>query len=168
MFHWDCYCTSWHNFLKQSWLSHYKIKRTIDLLMLYKTKLDDSFLIARFHMNIKENQSLFEEDKMRSCNTFCGEKYSTNVFIFWRTVNWKLLRRIKLVLKEMLNRFRTTGLILCPLKASENIIFFNVFRGYRKRPVAWDELTRYSYKLINDHLPVLRKNLELWASVKNT
>ena len=36
--------------------------------------------------------------------------------------------------------FHTTGLFLYPLKI-ENLSFLDIFKGYRKRPVAWDGLT---------------------------
>ena len=35
-----------------------------------------------------------------------------------------------------INPFHATGLFLCPLKTSENLWFSDVFRVYRKRPVA--------------------------------
>ena len=40
----------------------------------------------------------------------------------------------------ILNLFHATGLFLYLLKKSENIWFSGVFRGYRKRPVAWNGL----------------------------
>ena len=33
--------------------------------------------------------------------------------------------------------FHTTGLFLYPLKTSESLWFFNVFRGNKKRPMVW-------------------------------
>ena len=36
----------------------------------------------------------------------------------------------------LLKPFHATGLFLCPLKTSEHLWFSDVFRGYRKRPVA--------------------------------
>ena len=38
----------------------------------------------------------------------------------------------------LLNLFHATGFILYPLKTLENLWFFDVFREYRKRPVAWN------------------------------
>ena len=40
----------------------------------------------------------------------------------------------------VINPFYATGLFLYPLKTSENQRFSDVFRGYRKRPVAWNGL----------------------------
>ena len=40
----------------------------------------------------------------------------------------------------ILNLFHATDLFLYLLKKSENIWFSGVFRGYRKRPVAWNGL----------------------------
>ena len=44
------------------------------------------------------------------------------------------------VLYSAFNPFHTTGLFLYPLKTSGNQMFSDVFRGYRKRPVAWTGL----------------------------
>ena len=40
----------------------------------------------------------------------------------------------------VINPFHATGLFRYPLKTSENQSFSDVFRGYRKRPVAWNGL----------------------------
>ena len=37
----------------------------------------------------------------------------------------------------LLNPFHATGLFLCLLKTWENLWFSDIFRGHRKRPVAW-------------------------------
>ena len=42
---------------------------------------------------------------------------------------------------SLINSFHATVLFLYPLKISENFWFSDVFRGYRKRPVAWNRLT---------------------------
>ena len=44
------------------------------------------------------------------------------------------------VCQLLFNPFHATGLFLYLLKTSENLWFSDVFRGYRKRPVAWDGL----------------------------
>ena len=41
---------------------------------------------------------------------------------------------------ERVNPFHATRLFRYPLKTSENQRFPDVFRGYRKRPVAWNGL----------------------------
>ena len=38
------------------------------------------------------------------------------------------------------NPFHTTGFFWYPLKASENLWFFDVFKRYRNRPVTWNGL----------------------------
>ena len=43
-------------------------------------------------------------------------------------------------LVDLFNPFYATGLFLYPLKASENLWFSDVFKKYRKRPVAWNGL----------------------------
>ena len=44
------------------------------------------------------------------------------------------------VCQLLINPFHAAGLFLYLLKTSENIWFSDVFRGYRKRPVAWNGL----------------------------
>ena len=46
------------------------------------------------------------------------------------------------VLKSI-NPFHASGLFWYPLKASENLWFSDVFRGYQKRTVAWNGLTTW-------------------------
>ena len=46
-----------------------------------------------------------------------------------------------------LNPFYATGLFLYPLKTLENRRFSYVFRGYRKIPVAWNRLIKWSIDL---------------------
>ena len=40
------------------------------------------------------------------------------------------------------NSFNDTSLFLYPLKTSENLLFLDVFRGYRKKPLSWNGLMR--------------------------
>ena len=42
--------------------------------------------------------------------------------------------------KVSINLFHATGIFLYPLKTSKNQRFFDIFRGYRKKPVAWNGL----------------------------
>ena len=42
--------------------------------------------------------------------------------------------------KRLLNPFHVTGLFLYSLKTSEYLRFSDVFKGYRKRQVAWNGL----------------------------
>ena len=44
-------------------------------------------------------------------------------------------------MKLFLNPFHVTDLFRYPLKTSENQRLSDVFRGYQKRPVAWNGLT---------------------------
>ena len=50
----------------------------------------------------------------------------------------KYLRRISFIVVQNINTFHATGLFRYPLKTSENLWFWfsDVFREYRKRPVA--------------------------------
>ena len=43
----------------------------------------------------------------------------------------------------MFNAFHDTGLFLYPLKTSENQRFSDVFKRYRKRPIAWNGLKKF-------------------------
>ena len=44
------------------------------------------------------------------------------------------------VIEEDINPFHAAGLFLHPSKTSESQRFSDVFRGYRNRPLAWNEL----------------------------
>ena len=46
----------------------------------------------------------------------------------------------KFITIRFINPFHATGLFRKPLKTSENLWFSDVFRGYQKRPVAWNGL----------------------------
>ena len=48
------------------------------------------------------------------------------------------------------NSFHPTDPFLFPRKTSENQSFYNVFRGSRKRPAAWNRLTEYVNPLITN------------------
>ena len=50
----------------------------------------------------------------------------------------------KSILSYSMNWNQATNLLLHPLNKSENLWFSDVFRGYRKRPVAWNELKVWS------------------------
>ena len=63
-----------------------------------------------------------------------------------------------------INRFHATGLFLYPLKTSENQRFSDVFRCYRKRPVAWNGLMGWHEK----HGGIYDGRLRLSGSGKKT
>ena len=48
-----------------------------------------------------------------------------------------------MTVKMVFSSFHATGFFLYPLKISENQRFSDVFRGYRKRSVPWDELKHF-------------------------
>ena len=87
--------------------------------MLYETKLDDSFLIVRFHMNGMENQSYLRQIKIGRCNTFDKD-----------------IPEIPVTFSDFDSDFVPLISTYTPLKASEDMRFFNVFRRYRKRSQA--------------------------------
>ena len=59
---------------------------------------------------------------------------------------------------KRLNPFHTTDLFWYPQKTSENLWFSNVFKGYQKRPVAWNGLITTIEKTINsiNHFSMLQ------------
>ena len=59
---------------------------------------------------------------------------------------------------RFINPFLPTCLFLYPLKTSENLWFSDVFRGYRKRPVTWNEF-KCSWKI---HCKILSVNYFLF------
>ena len=60
-------------------------------------------------------------------------------YCFWYWL-YPLKQRPMFNFIKMVNQFHATSLFRYLLKTSENQRFSNVFRGYRKRPVAWHEL----------------------------
>ena len=66
-----------------------------------------------------------------------------------------------------LSTFHATGLLLYPLKTSENLWFSDVFRGYRKGPVTWNGLNQYifSYSSLQSHTTSARLLL-VFSSLK--
>ena len=50
---------------------------------------------------------------------------------------------------QLFNPFPVTSLFLYPLETSKNQKFSDVFRGYRKRPVAWKGLRMYLNKSLD-------------------
>ena len=63
---------------------------------------------------------------------FCVFTYGT---IYQHLFSFDYQRTINILLVTI-NPFHATGIFLYPLKKSENLWFSDVFRGYRKRPVA--------------------------------
>ena len=70
------------------------------------------------------------------------------LFSFW-CYHGKLKKSKEIFCIKLFNPFHAIGLFLYPLKTSENLRFFDVFRGYRKRPVAWKGLNSFQKKIIN-------------------
>ena len=60
-----------------------------------------------------------------------------------------------------LNSFHATCLLLYPLKTSENQGFYDIFKGYRNRRVARNELTTQRLNFIQpkNQKPFLQKKL---------
>ena len=61
---------------------------------------------------------------------------------FWEQIFYKTILAAASVNEKKcsLDLFHATGLFLHPLKTSKNLWFSDVFRGYRKRSVAWNGL----------------------------
>ena len=72
---------------------------------------------------------------------------------------------------KQINSFHATGLFLYPLNISENFRFFDVFRGYRKRPVAWNELTYLSKVPLHERkieFILIQDIFNAWKSISMT
>ena len=54
---------------------------------------------------------------------------------------WNLIGYNNVQISYIYNTFHTTGLFLHPLTTLEILWFADAFRGYRKRPVAWNRIT---------------------------
>ena len=63
-----------------------------------------------------------------------------NYSILRHPIYWNIRLFRTRICQLLLNPFHANGLILYLLKTSENQRFSDVFRGYRKRPVAWNGL----------------------------
>ena len=74
------------------------------------------------------------------CSLFCFSVVNTLVgFLSYFS---RLFSDILLWFILFVNPFHATGVILYPLKTSENLWFSDIFRGYRERPVTWNGLTQ--------------------------
>ena len=71
----------------------------------------------------------------------------TSYFIPTKTFEMKICR-----LEETLNPFHVTDLFWYPLK-TENLWFFDIFRGYQKRSEVWNGLI--DFKIIRTRLQIL-------------
>ena len=60
---------------------------------------------------------------------------------------------------NVINQFQVTGLFLYPLKISENQRFSDVFRVYRKRPVAWNWLITFNFRFVQTRKSPLKIRL---------
>ena len=73
----------------------------------------------------------------------------------------------------LINPCHATGLFLHPLKASENQMFFDVFRGYRKRPVALNGLIvivifqKIMQLTKSQHLEIFEDNCHIMIFLEN-
>ena len=65
---------------------------------------------------------------------FLAKKWIDKVIVISRKNDRIII--IKVLVQGIIYPFHATGLFLYPLKTSENLWLSDVFRGYRKRPVA--------------------------------
>ena len=73
---------------------------------------------------------------MFSCEFYEIFKNSFSEHLWWLL----LLFVINICFTYYFNPFHVTGLLLCPLKKSENLWFLNVFGRYRRNQVTWNGL----------------------------
>ena len=88
-------------------------------------------------------------------NLFDNEKRPSfkNVIVFWvkRTIIYLVFRSnikdIKCVfVRNFISPFYATLILLYPIKTSENQRFLDIFKGCRKRSLAWNRLTYHPFE----------------------
>ena len=67
-----------------------------------------------------------------------------------RITETPLTEIVSSILINLIKQFHATGLLLYPLKTSENHKFSYVFRGYRQRPMAWTGLKTIKSNTVKD------------------
>ena len=95
----------------------------------------------------KTMENLRNRNNVKPQVTKKTQKWTSKPSYMWEKVfdnDLVAMRKSKVTLT--LNPFHATDLFLYPLKSSENQTFSDDFRGYRKKPVAWNGLT-------NQHMP---------------
>ena len=96
--------------------------------------------------NMKKNILLFcfytDKFDRNSCKTDKRGQAKQTMFKYvrWRSV--VIVQPPLIILFLCIDPFHATGLFRYPLKTSESQTFSDVFRGYRKRPVAWNVLIK--------------------------
>ena len=113
---------------------------------------------------------------MRLCDPFCYGKfpgYRNRVLLLILCIsnfpfNFNVFQcSLVFVLQyQNIDLFYATGLFLYPLKTSENQRFSNVFRSYRKRPVACNGLKYIETKkdIVTKWVNPFSANLTKWSS----
>ena len=77
---------------------------------------------------------------------YVGESQGVRIVVRIVRISWDLFIAVLFYFGNMtlysafINPFHATDLFWYPLKTSENLWFSDVFRGYQKRSVAWNEL----------------------------
>ena len=66
----------------------------------------------------------------------CRDRFDSTKSAKW-IIYWRAIKSL------FINSFHATGLFLYPLKATENLWFSDVFRGYREGLVVWNGLTNW-------------------------
>ena len=92
--------------------------------------------------------------------TFVVLKTLYNISNIWKSVKRYITIRV--------NPFHDTGVFLYPMKTSENQRFSDVFRGYRKRLVAWNRLMYFQkhQMLLCYFLSYWEKNLPSFLKIR--
>ena len=65
---------------------------------------------------------------------------------------------LSLIKLQVFRPTATTGLCLYPLKTSEHLGCSDVFRGYKKSPVAWIALIIFFYSIVKCNSGIIRGN----------
>ena len=112
-------CISWTSFAEKDLFKisckHYS-STTLDLSKIFRIK----FLKIKMFLLSERTDNENQPETMISCEMFLRGFH-------WKHFHW-------------VNPFHATGLFYTPWKHHKTRCFFNVFRRYRKRPVAWNGL----------------------------
>ena len=104
-------------------------------MKILKLKLSFLLIRPRFSQLIKRQSCHHIETSQLICraNQFTG-------FCMMATLAFNALKNLIVHYDKSIDPFHTADLFLYPLETSDDQVFSNVFRGYRKRAVASNEL----------------------------
>ena len=81
----------------------------------------------------------------------CRDRFDSTKSAKW-IIYWRAIKSL------FINSFHATGLFLYPLKATENLWFSDVFRGYREGLVVWNGLTNWQSESKHVEMHIRERN----------